>query len=1437
MSEQSKTPQWVKVALAIQAIVICAGLLLYVASIRLVSHVQLPTRAENRAFVEVSTDAPAAASPNVPGQPSGVYAAPPNLIQSTPSPYGPDSDPSLGPVNFLPAPSLSTPMESDTAVVNPTLSNAQPSNPPNSKTEHSNEEVTNQTASDSEAPNSNPSAVIETAKQETFPDSKNQIRVFRLQRGSSGEMSKTVKEIFDNLVKVSADERSNSLIVVASPPTLEKVADFIEGMERLAKIAFVEEMKRQDVEAQAKRKSSDGHETATIEIQPTPAESLLAKQQALQKLMRAFGKNHPKVRAVQDQIEAEQARLAAESPKQEPQRDAVIVNDVQNPVGKFPSDELDAEFDRQSRQLALQIRTARPNEKAKLKKELEAITRKQFEHRQDRRREEFDSLGQRVERLKASYQRRQSHQNEVIQRRINDLLDPNTDLRWDETEMPADSLSIRDEGANAIEAVTQDTFSVRAMPSEKTLPANLDQPESTYNSVTLSQWMRLLETERNLEKIAEAVTAMNHLIDQADPTQLTRAILRVMRVHGSRTGDVTTSVIRNGSVNLLKLLPGEIVVEELIAELAASSSRKPTQDFCGYFLNSVRSQGATDTHYGIGSNVFMAVDSTTVSNANQRLSVEIRRRSRRLIGVLVNAANTDEGLAKWAMLCAGHVVHISDQPITKYPDLIPLVEKLFDHPVDVQKGASWFYSRAVAAILLGESGLRVSDVQAFAAKRIEDEGYILAPKYAANSMRCLVAVAPFSPDAVNLFGRTLEEKWGEVVAFDKETKAFSTRHPLEETIEVDKKGPPDESNGKRLKEQCKRIIEALAEIGNPAVPVIPKLTAIAEFPAIVEGPIESVMGGFGGMRPGQSMTFQDLAKSAIKKIEEAKPKPDPQPLPEDIEFLKQVPIIAVGKPGVSPVTDQPLRDLVTPLADPKPTETTYDGITYSQWLKLLETERKPEKLIAAIGTCSLLAAKGDERRIARQIFLAEGFFETENWSNERRSAWDAGSDALARLPGDAVIDEFLYALRDEKSFSAGRGFQAFFLTRTEAIPHAEQMRFKAAEVIAELLKRHATLSNPKETHNSMLVAASSVWRNSGKPMKDFDGLSPQLTKLLADGFSIKNTPEFEQWMIAARNVVVGAPDTPDLANLLLAHAKKHDPYGYPLIELIGKLGPRAEPVVSELVDLFLEKLKKLELLPALIGRTGQGVTYLVTVPNGEELNLQRVIAMEDQKMRVQLIRTIGEIGVGASGYQLLSELKLIAFRPSSQRYFEFLDEIFLAVDKSLSQFGATKYPRDEKRLLSDLWRLNGRWKVVTRFDNTAAAEPPQDFIVQIRDNQFSWETAPPKGHILNEFMNSLDIRRSNMTYKVTVIDAMSPKQLMLAANVRLPPGQGAEGLRLTMAGIYELSDDTLKIQFAKPDQPSPTEFTNETGQVPEGQMLLEFERIVPEAVKNPDGQE
>ena len=114
---------------------------------------------------------------------------------------------------------------------------------------------------------------------------------------------------------------------------------------------------------------------------------------------------------------------------------------------------------------------------------------------------------------------------------------------------------------------------------------------------------------------------------------------------------------------------------------------------------------------------------------------------------------------------------------------------------------------------------------------------------------------------------------------------------------------------------------------------------------------------------------------------------------------------------------------------PKPTtdgEPTFDGTAYSQWLKMLESERKPDKLATAIEACTRLAVVGDEQRIVRGIFVATRLFEVADNSNERNRVWDAATAALKRLPGEAVVAELLAALPDER-FKTANDFQTRFL--------------------------------------------------------------------------------------------------------------------------------------------------------------------------------------------------------------------------------------------------------------------------------------------------------------------------------------------------------------------------------------------------------------------------
>ena len=128
MSEQSKAPRWMKVALVIQAIVICLGLGFYRLSIRPIREVQLPTHSEQQAFVKIPDDALSPAVPDVPGQLSVPHASLPSLSSSMPLTLGSDGSVSLGSKD-KPLAALSTPGHTDPANITPSLPNPDPTNP------------------------------------------------------------------------------------------------------------------------------------------------------------------------------------------------------------------------------------------------------------------------------------------------------------------------------------------------------------------------------------------------------------------------------------------------------------------------------------------------------------------------------------------------------------------------------------------------------------------------------------------------------------------------------------------------------------------------------------------------------------------------------------------------------------------------------------------------------------------------------------------------------------------------------------------------------------------------------------------------------------------------------------------------------------------------------------------------------------------------------------------------------------------------------------------------------------------------------------------------------------------------------------------------------------------------------------------------------------
>lgn len=97
-----------------------------------------------------------------------------------------------------------------------------------------------------------------------------------------------------------------------------------------------------------------------------------------------------------------------------------------------PIDKQDAKFESDARLLAAQVRAAQGADRDKLRRELEVITEKHLEHRQQHRKQEIDALAKRVDQMRESHTRRSEQKAEIIKRRIAELLNEDQG-HWDET--------------------------------------------------------------------------------------------------------------------------------------------------------------------------------------------------------------------------------------------------------------------------------------------------------------------------------------------------------------------------------------------------------------------------------------------------------------------------------------------------------------------------------------------------------------------------------------------------------------------------------------------------------------------------------------------------------------------------------------------------------------------------------------------------------------------------------------------------------------------------------------------------------------------------------------------------------------------------------------------------------------------------------------------
>ena len=1016
------------------------------------------------------------------------------------------------------------------------------------------------------------------------------------------------------------------------------------------------------------------------------------------------------------------------------------------------ADNQDAEFDRLAKQLALKFRTAKLTEQAKLRQELESLCEEHFEYRQKQRKWEIEQLSNRVDSLRLTQVTRQANKTEVLKRRLIELLDPDTNLRWDSSRTKDESTSAQIETRDPAQKLN-----VTTNPAQSN---EIDTPETTYEGKTVTQWLSLLKTERSQAKIKDALRALSHLRNDADPRTLVQAIIGMSRSQSDLTdnNDLQSQNILHLAIAIFLEMPSNVVINEFLAELNKIFPQKFSVGFRSLFTTLIASNVQSGNFNAFKSNYYPRYYYFDIHN-KYSFAEEIQQRSAEIIGSLTKFAEKDLSNDDWVIESAYYILGITEQSCSSHPDLILVAERVFSDSPSTER-------KAIAARFLGESGVHTHEVLGFFKETLPKTNFENGTSEF--PLAQLSKLAEKVPEVVAVISDEFAERWKKFEAADRDSSGAD----------------------------CGALIDLLAEIGEPAKSVLPKLKSIVDTSAAQRVSQRSSTPTLYALSQQRPLLNQDHIREAIKQIEESKPKPKPeQPGP------------LLGLSLTDPIAKSS-ASTPSPSADAAPVvEKTFDGIPYSNWLKMLETERKPEKLATGMEACSRLADPRDEHRIAHGIILAAALFESSD-EKEQQLVWNAGWTALKRFPAEVIAEELIVALQDDVSFKAGREFQGKLIAQKVSNAFESFPKDRTEVLIAELVKVIQT--NVKGT-GLLLAGASNVWRNSKRPLNDFESLQSLIFDAVDSGPKITFSGWSENissaWKIIVSNLIQGAPEAPDLGVKLMKHAGKSSE----VVELIGKLGPHGEPAVPLLVELFLEEWKRDE------AECRDAANHIYHQRSDDE-------TFRHHFRRCQIIQTIGEIGRGQNGYALLRQLILIA-PPKNDRDAQFDGQLYGRVDDALAKFAPEPQSEPKPDLLSDFTLITGRW----RFQAMSPGEAPKGATAEFKGSYMLLEE--PDGNDFRFEKNSLGFAGFRFELDAT----KSPKQISLfkyqpeSANRRAgtdAPLTEMPGTR--MEGIYELTEMNLRIQLNEPGQPRPTELVTDKANLPKKQYLLEFDRSLDE---------
>ncbi len=248
----------------------------------------------------------------------------------------------------------------------------------------------------------------------------------------------------------------------------------------------------------------------------------------------------------------------------------------------------------------------------------------------------------------------------------------------------------------------------------------------------------------------------------------------------------------------------------------------------------------------------------------------------------------------------------------------------------------------------------------------------------------------------------------------------------------------------------------------------------------------------------------------------------------------------------------------------------YDGRRYSEWLRVLETERKPERLIDALTAVKVLGHEDGSEEAARAVLQAmRAFGSTSYDSSPEGKLIENAYQTLGRMHPPAVAKALVSEIRDGNDRS--RDFLTLFLgTIVRHTASGDTTRIRVSERWAGALKEVASEVMPLLV--SMSRGSDASVRHWSYTFGSRYASAVDLQAEEAEDFANRLLEALRDTdrgtvLVAAQSLSNLLPETEGLAEILASFIEDSDTMRQiTAIQTLGVLGPRAAPAVPKLAD-------------------------------------------------------------------------------------------------------------------------------------------------------------------------------------------------------------------------------------------------------------------------------